>query len=94
VETRVAREVERASAGLRCEVERLKARPRRQSDFKQSNVTRAFKAAKKAGINVRIDVALDGKLSIVPVESEDAAKPNPWDEVLDQASTKVRPRLS
>jgi hypothetical protein len=64
------------------------------SRLKERDLTKAFKAAKKAGINVRIDVAVDGKLSIVPVETEDAMKPNPWDEVLDQDPAKVCPRLS
>ena len=65
------------------------------SRFKERDITRAFKAAKKAGVDVRIGVAPDGKMSIDPVESEDGQEQNnPWDEILDTPKTSVRPRLS
>jgi hypothetical protein len=61
--------------------------------WKQRDVTRAFKAAKTAGLNVRIDIAPDGKLSIIPVMGDDPSQPNEWDEVLGTTSDKVHPRL-
>ena len=61
--------------------------------WKQRDVTRAFKAAKTAGLNVRIDIAPDGKLSIIPVKGDDPPQPNEWDEVLGTTSDKVHPRL-
>jgi len=61
--------------------------------WKQRDVSRAFKAAKTAGLNVRIDIAPDGKLSIIPVKGDDPPRPNEWDEVLGTTSDKVHPRL-
>ncbi len=61
--------------------------------WKQRDITRAFKAAKTAGLNVRIDIAPDGKLSIIPVKGDDPPQPNEWDEVLGTTSDKVHPRL-
>jgi hypothetical protein len=61
--------------------------------WKQRDITRAFKAAKTAGLNVRIDIAPDGKLSIIPVKGNDPPQPNEWDEVLGTPSDKVHPRL-
>jgi hypothetical protein len=67
---------------------KARARP-----WKQRDVTRAFKAAKTAGLNVRVDIAPDGKLSIIPVKGDDPPQPNEWDEVLGTTSDKVHPRL-
>jgi hypothetical protein len=61
--------------------------------WKQRDVTRAFKAAKTAGLNVRVDIAPDGKLSIIPVKGDDPPQPNEWDEVLGTTSDKVHPRF-
>ena len=61
--------------------------------WKQRDVSRAFKAAKTAGLNVRIDIAPDGKLSIMPVKGDDPPQPNEWDEALGTTSDKVHPRL-
>jgi hypothetical protein len=58
--------------------------------WKQRDVTRAFKAAKTA----RIDIAPDSKLSIIPVKGDDPPQANEWDEVLGTTSDKVHPRLS
>jgi hypothetical protein len=60
--------------------------------WKQRDVTRAFKAAKTAGLNVR-DIAPDSKLSIIPVKGDDPPQANEWDEVLGTTSDKVHPRL-
>ena len=45
---------------------------RRPCRWRQRDVTRAMKAAKAAGINARVDIAPDGKLSVVPIEVSDA----------------------
>jgi hypothetical protein len=72
-------------------------KPRRQaraaSRFKERDITRAFRAARKAGIEVRIDVAADHTLRIIPVSGDNASL-NPWDEVFEQNSIKIHPRLS
>jgi hypothetical protein len=71
------------------------AKRRARTLFKQREITRAFRAAQKAGIDVRIDVTPDGKLSIVPVTIEDGQKQsNAWDEVFDKTPSGIRPRLS
>jgi hypothetical protein len=36
--------------------------------FKQSDVARAMKGAKNAGVDVRVEIVLDGKMSIIPVK--------------------------
>ena len=60
--------------------------------WKQRDVTRAFKAAKTAGLNVRIDIAPDGKISIIPLTGpQDSPKTNEWDSVLDKSQTEIRP---
>jgi hypothetical protein len=68
-------------------------RRRGQSRFRQRDITRAFRAARKAGIEVRIDVAADHTLRIIPVSGDNASL-NPWDEVFEQNSIKIHPRLS
>jgi hypothetical protein len=72
-------------------------KPKRQargaSRFKERDIMRAFRAARKAGIEVRIDIAADHTLRIIPVSSDDASL-NPWDEVFDQNSIKIHQRLS
>ncbi|HEX7873963.1 MAG TPA: hypothetical protein VF475_13695 [Sphingobium sp.] len=59
-----------------------------QARFRQADVTRAMKAAKRAGYPaVRIEIDRAGKITIL-ASGEDAALPapaaNPWDEVYDQ----------
>ncbi|MDQ6703221.1 MAG: hypothetical protein M3Z96_09040 [Pseudomonadota bacterium] len=38
--------------------------------FKVTDVRKAFQAARDAGINARVDIARDGKLSIIPMAPE------------------------
>jgi hypothetical protein len=60
--------------------------------FKQSDVARAMKGAKNAGVDVRVEIALDGNMSIIPLSgSQDPLKTNEWDTVLDKSQTKIRP---
>jgi hypothetical protein len=61
---------------------------RGQQTFKQSDVTKAIKAAVKAGIAVeRVEINRDGKIVIVTSKTEDAVigdneEKNEWDGVL------------
>jgi hypothetical protein len=48
--------------------------------FRQRDVSRAFKAARAAGITARVDIAKDGRISIVqlpPQKAVEAPKPSP-----------------
>ena len=61
---------------------------RGQQTFKQRDVTKAIKAAVKAGIAVnRVEIDNDGKIIIVTVKEEDVVNgdspgKNEWDRVL------------
>jgi hypothetical protein len=57
--------------------------------FKQSDVARAMKGAKNAGVDVRVEIVLDGKMSIIPVKGDDPPKTNEWDEALATPKAKV-----
>ena len=61
--------------------------------FKESDVTRAFKAAKKAGVHVQVEIDLERKrMRITPVETGEANDQNEWDMELfggkDQAEVR------
>jgi hypothetical protein len=60
--------------------------------FKQSDVARAFGAARKVGIDVSVEVDLRGScLQIIPLKAGEAAEVNEWDEALSGADqTQVR----
>jgi hypothetical protein len=53
--------------------------------FKGTDVTRAFKAAKKAGVPVKVDIDLERKwMTLTPVEVVEVSgtgEPNEWDEI-------------
>jgi hypothetical protein len=53
-------------------------------------VRRVLAAAKKAGVNVRIEIATDGKIVVFTVPSSEVTTSNPWDEVLEGASEQKR----
>jgi hypothetical protein len=58
--------------------------PRARCTFRQTDVTRAIKGARAAGIDVaRIEIGNDGKIVILPMQSAPAleAARNEWDEV-------------
>jgi hypothetical protein len=65
---------------------------RGRAKFTQSDLTRIFKAAAKANVDVCIKIATDGSITIangMPGElNGDAA--NPWDEVLNDAAEQKR----
>ena len=52
---------------------------RAPATFRQSDITRAIRAARAAGVeNVRVDITKNGKISIV-VGGEAPKEPNEWD---------------
>jgi hypothetical protein len=64
--------------------------------FTEADVTRALKAAQKAGLPVyKYEIDLTGKIVVVTkkVDSplDDVSEKNPWDEVLTNATDKERP---
>jgi hypothetical protein len=65
---------------------------RKACTFKQSDVTRALLAAKKAGVEVtRIRIAKDGTIEIKTGKCEDPpTNDNPWDGVLSNAEDAQR----
>lgn len=60
--------------------------------FKETDVTRAFKAAKKAGVDVQVEIDLDlRRMRITQVKIGEANDRNEWDEEFngaDQAKTR------
>jgi len=68
--------------------------PRRYRDqtFRKTDVVRAWKAARTAGIpNPRIEIDRHGVISILPGAPSDASTAaNPWDEVLTNAAHEKR----
>ena len=62
---------------------------RRASTFKQRDMTRGLKAAKLAGVDMRVDVTKDG-LRFTPMAPEaPVAETNEWDRVLGKPA--IRP---
>jgi hypothetical protein len=53
--------------------------------FKETDVARLLKAARKAHVKIRIDIE-NGHLSVTMIDEgdPDAAIVNPWDEVLEK----------
>ena len=60
--------------------------------FKEADVTRAFKAAKKAGVDVQVEIDLERKrMRITPVKAGDVKGKNEWDEIFDgEDQTEIR----
>lgn len=58
--------------------------PRGPQTFKQGDVTRAIKAAQKAGLEVqRVEIDPLGKIVIYSGKGDSKPEYNEWDEVLD-----------
>jgi hypothetical protein len=63
--------------------------PRRPCMFRQTDLTRALKGARAAGMGIaRVEIERDGKIVVVPGEqqkgtSERVTAQNEWDEVFD-----------
>jgi hypothetical protein len=63
---------------------------RGKNAFRQSDVTRLLRAAKAAGVKIRIEIE-PGKLIAVPMDSDGDEGQNEWDKDLDGADqTKIR----
>jgi hypothetical protein len=53
---------------------------RAPATFRQSDITKAIRAARKAGVeNVRVEIAKDGRIVIVTAEAEPQKSENEWD---------------
>jgi hypothetical protein len=67
-----------------------RGQPRDRSTFRQGDLTKAFKAAKKAGVDVRVEIDLEcRRMTITPVNTSDAGDEaitakNDWDSIYDQ----------
>ena len=58
--------------------------------FKEADVTRAFKAAKKAGVDVQVAIDLERKrMTITPVKSGGVNGKNEWDEVFNNGDDQA-----
>jgi hypothetical protein len=68
----------------------LRSRPRRT--FKQSDVTRAFRAARAAGVQVKIRIAPNGELCLDPILNNEPVI-NSWDQAIDKNKTRLRSRI-
>ena len=59
---------------------------RRPCPFTETDVRRAFRAARKEGLDVRVDLMPDGRISIIPIAGADAIATsvpgdvNEWDD--------------
>ena len=54
--------------------------------FKEVDLTRAFKAAKKAGVDVSVEIDLRrNRMRITPLKPGETSDPNEWDEALSGA---------
>jgi hypothetical protein len=65
---------------------------KRVCTFKEADVTRALKAAKKAGVDVQVEIDLERKrMRITPVKAGDVLDRNEWDDELNGAGqTEIR----
>ena len=61
---------------------------RAKAKFTESDIRRCLAAAKKAGVSVRVEIAVDGRIAVVTAPSGEAGNTsNPWDKVLPGAAT-------
>lgn len=57
----------------------------RKASFQESDLSRALRAARKAGLDVaRVEIDKDGKIVLVTGEPETVVRTNEWDSVLKQ----------
>jgi hypothetical protein len=62
---------------------------RARARFTESDVRRVLSAARKADVNVRVEIAPDGRMVVVTAPSGQAGNTsNPWDKVLDGAASE------
>lgn len=62
---------------------------RTRSTFRQSDITRVLKAARAAGVDIRVEIEPSGKIVIIPMKdaATNADSFNEWDEVLSRPVT-------
>jgi hypothetical protein len=64
---------------------------RRPSTFRQTDVKRAVKAVRAAGVEVaRVVIEKDGRITVVPDAQSTGCERNDWDEVLTNVADKER----
>jgi hypothetical protein len=69
----------------------LNTMSRGRAKFTESDLSRIFKAAAKARIEVCVKIASDGSIMIATgVRGENGDAVNPWDEVLHDAAEQKR----
>ena len=63
---------------------------RRACKFKQSDLTRAMRAAASAGVRVRIEIEPSGKIVMVPMDNGKLQdeQDNPWDSIYAKDSKR------
>jgi len=68
---------------------------RGRAKFTDSDLTRIFRVAAKAGVDVRVEIRPDGTLVVTGKREGNAADRNEWDEALDddQDKTAIRSRV-
>jgi hypothetical protein len=52
--------------------------------FRESDLARAFKAARKAGVKIRVDIRPGNELAVTMLDEDEAkaaSRPNTWDDV-------------
>jgi hypothetical protein len=66
---------------------------RDRSTFRQADLTKAFKAAKKAGVDVQVEIDLERKrMRITPVKPIENVVVNEWDEVCHDCAATAEVR--
>jgi hypothetical protein len=60
--------------------------------FKEVDLTRAFRAAKKAGVDVQVEIDLRrNRMRVIPLKASEAADRNEWEEWFSGADqTEIR----
>ena len=61
--------------------------------FRQTDISRAFRAARAAGITARVDIAPDGTIRVFQLTDDPQGPPkiNEWDGVLGKPPASLRP---
>jgi hypothetical protein len=60
--------------------------PRRPCRFTEAEIARALRAAIRAGVNVAVEIALDGTIKLVPTEPTPAVDPKDWKRYGERAA--------
>jgi hypothetical protein len=65
---------------------------RRPARFSEADMRRVLAAAKKAGVACRVEITVDGKITVItgPASEAVAVANNPWDGLLHGAEDQKR----